>query len=210
MKQLNEDQATAKWSEIIKMACPELKPEYTGKVCLFAHLAATNEMFSPAVPPARPAMISDMTDIVNHPSMPIIPINLKIINKISDLSKVVFTHGPTYIREWYTTEPDSSGVNHMKYHTVNNPINTIENKILAEKPPRYGLDAYSNWCDHLERSIIDIVTTYFNRLIDEGNTLYIYMPVSDIMFIDRGDEFEIKIRSRLSEIKETTVSLDDI
>lgn len=182
---------TDKWWPILEML--NIPIEYIEKVGEFANSLALNEDVQYATLSGvgmgsvlPPSQLSNETKPEKE-FQSLVPINLMVISKIKDLSKVEFMDAPV-----------TSKMYRGESKTIQ--VGTLESKA---KLVREDIFDVNNILSQYESLIVEEVALKINNFIDEGNIVYIYFPIQSIKLIaEKTMTPGINIISRLTYLKE--------
>ena len=173
MENVKKEYYVAKWGELIK----DLKlfpDEYIEKVSEFA------ERFSREQANLKETLSTgsywDKTSApIFNDNDNLLPLNLRLISKLKDLSKVVFLNSPEEIVKVGDEEV------YIKVGTFQ-CTHDISQQKLADIREQIGIDVIAE----VEDSILSLIADKINAQIDMGETIYMWMPISSIAIIVEG------------------------
>lgn len=194
----NVDNIVKKWSPVMESL--NFSKGDLPKVCEYAELHALTELAEREMLTEFPQMRSTTIDqplISNN----LLPMSLKVLRGINDLSKVHFTGQPAF-RFMRNSE--------LVFETVKAHVMTIamKHEDYIDIHRNLGIDVLNN----LESVIIQEVTEQLNKIIEEGNEIYIYLAVAGIRMMSEGVDGlnpKLTLISRY-HVEPGTISLDDI
>jgi hypothetical protein len=199
MSKLNEEQIVKKWGPVINDLKFKTKKD-RAMACKYAELHALVELSEAEMLTNFPVMRStaiDQPPLVKN----LLPISLKVLAGINDLSKLHFTGQPVFkfIRnnEWVMET--------VKAHGISISLSQEDYQDISQQ---LGIDIINN----LESVIIQEVTEKLNTLIEEGNEIYMFLVVAGIRMISEGkDTFnpQLTLISRY-HAEPTSVSIEDL
>jgi len=198
MKELNEEQIVKKWGPIIDTL--NFKAENRAKACKYAELHALFEAEAATTLYKYPEM---RTSTIDNPPFTenLLPISLKVLEGIRDLSKIHFISQPVFmITRDGNPQPESVGA-----HQISIGINHEDYMDISRK---HGIDVLNT----LESAIIHEMSARINQLIEEGNKIYIFLVIAGMRMISEGKEGmnpQVSIYGRW-HIESPTISIEDL
>ena len=211
----SNEQIISKWGAMIKHITGLKTDDDIEKVSVFAHNFAMEESIRPihsdntmiGVQPIRVQL-----NRVDEYTPSLLPINLNVIAKIKDLSKVEFMNGPIIMVSSPSVETNEHGDKVLKLNQRQIKADDYSYQLIIDHKISGEHGFY--WLNEIEKYIVEEVANKINQSIEAGNTLYIYQPVSTIQIVNRfatpTDDQEIRFQSRMKEVCKTSVSLADI
>jgi len=192
-----KENATKKWSPILEHL--KFKKEDIPNVCWYAELHALAEATTRETLSRFPGMKIDTVDAPPFTEN-LLPISLKVLEGIKDLSKVHFTGQPVFMivrNNEYVPET-------VKAYQIS--IDVAEDYIL-DFSQMQGIDILNE----LEGAIVHEMSARINDLIEEGNDIWMYLAVAGVRIISETTQ----PRARLSFISRyhaepQTVSIADL
>jgi hypothetical protein len=222
MNNLSNEQIYNKWTPLIEQVTKIKDKEHLKKVSAFAHNFAMEEAARPicdgpssGMGMAQPITAQRMRIEINKrdeytPSL--LPINLQVIAKIKDLSKVVFMNAPRIEESNPKVEENELGEKVLRLNSKTITADNHSYKLIIDHSISEGHGFH--WLNEVENHIIEEVANKINQSIENGNTLYIYQPVSVIQTVRSAIPYdnnqEIRFQSRMKEMNKNGVSMDDI
>lgn len=193
MYKFDQEKANKKWMSIIDML-PFENDNHNDKMCKFAELFSLNE-YTPystlsgvgigeCMPPS-------MIGINGEPMKKeeewesLLPLNLKVLSKVTNLDKIIIMDGPQGNFDW-------KGVS-----------KTIQVKSLSIDVTLHRDDMFIDPQIQYEHTIIYEVAKVINDKIDEGYTIFVYMPIQSIKLIaEKTMAPKLYIISRITFLKD--------
>ncbi len=170
MNKLNEEQIVKKWGVVIDTLTFRTK-EDRAKACKYAELHSLTELLEAESLARFPEMRSTAIDEPPF-SQNLLPISLKVLEGIKDLSKIHFTGQPVFMIE------RNGGVQAetVKAHGMTISLSREDYQV------KLGIDIINN----LEGRVIQKVVEQLNKLIEEGNEIHMFLAVAGIRIISEG------------------------
>jgi len=198
MKKLNEEQIVKKWGPMLEQY--GIPVENLNTMCTYAEFHALIES---EVPFGMQNMdLYDRNQMKN-----LLPVSIKILTKVKDLSKI----HPVPVPFFQFMKKDQICSESVKTHSLSFNIDREDIvKMISGVEP--GLEMMSA----LEDTISNKVSEHFNKLIDEGNEIHLFLALSSIRMITSGsitlgttDQPMVQLLSRY-HAEPTSVTVDDL
>ena len=199
MKKLNEKQIIKKWKQVINNI--KLKTEEDRiKVCKYAELHALTELLEAESLARFPEITSTIIDPLSLSSN-LLPLSLKVLEGIKDLSKVHFTGQPAFALM-------------RKGQSMSKTVNTYVINISISREDFRNISHQSGIknLSKLEGLIVSKITEQLNKLIEEGNEIHIFLVIADIRMISEGKTHldpQLTLMSRY-HVEPQMITIDDI
>lgn len=198
-KKVNEakENAVKKWAPVLEHL--KFKKEDVPHVCWYAELHALAEATTRETLSRFPEMKIDTVDAPPFTEN-LLPISLKVLEGIEDLSKVHFTSQPVFmIMRNGDYVPGTA-----KAYQIS--IDVGQDCIL-EFSQMHGIDILNE----LEGAIVHEMSARINDLIEEGNEIWMYLAVAGVRIISETTQ----PRARLSlisryHVEPQTVTIEDL
>lgn len=190
------DNAVMRWEPIIKML--DFKRGDIPKVCWYVHLHALTESTPHTVFPGTTEFIP------KNVGENMLPISLKVLSKVNDLSKVHFEGIPVFT----LIRGEKVCGETMKTHSISSEVTHGQ---IMELTQQTGIDVTSM----VENELIEKLADTYNKLIEQGNELYIMSVAQSIALVTEGTQPpRIRLLSRFHiegpGVKEKYITIDDL
>jgi len=191
-----KDNAVMKWESIVKMM--DFKKSDIPKVCEYADLhtllESTNHTVFPGTTEFIPKYLEDS----------MLPISLKVLSKVKDLSKVHFEYLPVF-RLMRDGEICSET---MKTHSISSDVTRDQ---IVELKRQTGIDLIAM----VESELIEKLAGIYNKLIEDGNELYVFVVAQSIAIVAEGTQApQIRLLSRFHiegpGVWEKSITINDL
>ena len=187
MKDTLENQIM-KWKPILEDT--NIPKEYHEEVTLFCVDSAKEWDPHPInclAPFTKVTHLSIIGELLEGPKIPILPMNLFILSKLNDLSKIKFFDKP-----FYNSGKDSRAIAGLDTHKFTLYAKKSE---ISELSPTIG--RMKIW-DMYENEISTTIIDFLNEKIDDGYELWMYRPIQDMYTVEENDCFKTNYTSRVT------------
>jgi len=199
-KNWNTENIVKKWKPVVQSL--EFDDKYIPKICEYAEMHTITE--------ANSDYFQSIESVIPTLEVSLLSISLDILKRVKDLSKIHFIKG-VFFNLQRNNEIHSETV---KTHSFSISINREDMMHLRNQTE-------VNIIKHAEDKLIDGVAEMYNKLIEEGNDLYIYLVGQSLRIISEStmDSTQIMILSRfhsekhdiiLEEKPTTSITIDDL
>ena len=182
-KDLRKEEITRKWADVLQGF--NIRTKYYEKVAGYLHNFALSEAANTSIENLNKLNSKDENSTL-------VPLNLKIITKINDLSKVEFVIGPMFVIEKFEKEVKENEEFRDVYvsKTKAESVSTIETRIKIPVDEYTHTGHYGkSWVEGYEDILAELIAKKINEKIDEGYTPYVYILVQSIMVIDENKKY---------------------
>lgn len=178
MRQLTKEEIVTKWGPVIDTLNPKSRADRE-KLCLYAH---------------QHALIESENDSDGTPVSPLfepfgknlLPIALRIMSKVNDLSKVSLTPLPAFLLE----KNGKTWQENVKTFTMNVRIDKND---LRDMQLMHGIDLIQE----TEHILTDEAANQLNDIIEKGSKIHMLLAAASIVVITEGpNDPKISLRSR--------------
>jgi len=189
-KNLSHEQILQKWGELVKIQCKLTNNEDVKKVSEFAHDFALSESIknhkNQDIETAEDIFKISNEDrssshfIYNDFLKSLLPLNLKVISKISDLSNVTFMNAPICVDVQVIRDVDADGVVILRKKENVIQVGTSQHKIKVEKDLLANHIFKNSVIDKIEEIIAEMISKTINDKISRNYKVYLYRPIQNI------------------------------
>ena len=203
MKKLTDEQVIKKWSPVLETL--NFKNEVDrNKACIYADLHALSEVKAKETLLQYPEM-NAASPIIGAPlTENLLPISLKVLEGINDLSKVHFTGSPAFmILRNGGYEAETVGAHSISI--------LIDYDMYMDMIRQTGIDSIV----HLESAIIHELSHHINEILEKGNEIHMYLAVAGLRIIFMDGDKDKKPHGQLSlisryHVEPTSVTINDL
>jgi hypothetical protein len=193
-KNWNVENIVKKWRPVIESL--NFKESDIQKVCEYAELHALEESTDYM---SLPKVDTVDTTFKLSADETLLPLSLRVLSKINDLSKVHFVDGPAFVIE-RNGKVESETV---KTYSIQS---TVTQDQIMQLKHLHGIDVI----DMVENELILLLVDKLNSEIEMGNDLYVYLVAQSIRIITVGTEPPRIMMSTRFHAEEPVVTMNDL